>query len=88
MSETGMAVIVSSIRVGGMYLTGEDRPLRIMLSVPEGPAIEIQGASVRYTQLDDEGEDTGYLIGIHIKDMSDTDRIRYKAYLRTLAKEG
>lgn len=80
-SASGIALIVPSIRIGGHYLTGEDRVLRLTLALPAGPT-EVQVVPVRYERLEEEEE--GYLIGARITEMSDNDRGRYVAYLRTL----
>ena len=83
-SASGLALIVPTIRVGGQYVTGENRRLRIMLKLPTGP-IEIQATPVRYSPLDDDdGVDTGYLVGVQIVSMSDEDRARFNAYLEKM----
>jgi PilZ domain len=84
-SATGLALIVPTIRVGGQYITGENRTLEIMLKLPTGP-IKVKATSARYAPLEEEGTDTGYLIGVAIVWMSDEDRKRFDAYLETLTK--
>jgi hypothetical protein len=87
-SASGLALIVPSIRVGGQYVTGENRRLRIMLKLPTGP-IEIHATPVRYSPLDeDDGVDTGYLVGVQIVSMSDEDRARFTAYLEQMKISG
>lgn len=86
-SASGLALIVPSIRVGGQYVTGENRRLRIMLKLPTGP-IEIQATPVRYSPLDDDAVDTGYLVGVQIVSMSDEDRARFNAYLKQMKISG
>jgi hypothetical protein len=87
-SASGLALIVPSIRVGGQYVTGEHRRLRIMLKLPTGP-IEIHATPVRYSPLDEEdGVDTGYLVGVQIVSMSDEDRARFNAYLEQMKSSG
>jgi hypothetical protein len=85
-SSTGLALIVPAIRIGGQYITGENRTLEIMLKLPSG-TIKVKATPVRYSPLEEEGTDTGYLIGAQIVHMSDEDRARFDAYLRTLTKE-
>ena len=85
-SASGLALIVPSIRVGGQYVTGENRRLRIMLKLPTGP-IEIYATPVRYSPLDEDGVDTGYLVGVQIVSMSDEDRARFNAYLEKMKTE-
>lgn len=86
-SASGLALIVPSIRVGGQYVTGENRRLRIVLKLPTGP-IEIHATPVRYSPLDEDAVDTGYLVGVQITDMSDEDRARFNAYLEKMKTEG
>jgi len=86
-SASGLALIVPSIRVGGQYLTGENRRLRIMLKLPTGP-VEIHATPVRYSPIDDDdGVDTGYLVGVQIVSMSDEDRALFNAYLEKMKTE-
>lgn len=82
-SASGLSVIVPAIRIGDLYLAGENRSLLIRLESPVGP-LEIQGTPVRYERLDDDRSERGYLIGITITSMSDDDRARYNEYLGTL----
>ena len=85
-SATGLALIMPAIRIGGQYITGENRTLEIILKLPSG-TVTVRATPVRYSPLDEEGIDTGYLIGAQITHMSDEDRARFDAYLRTLTKD-
>ena len=69
-SMTGLALIVPAIRIGEHYLAGTDRKLHIKLELPTGP-VEMKVATARYESLED---DSGYLIGARILEMSDADR--------------
>ena len=82
-SETGLGVIVPAIRIGGQYLTGQDCTLQIVLQLPTGP-VELHAVPARYSPHDED--DVGYLIGLHVKQMSDNDRTRFRAYIKTLRK--
>jgi PilZ domain len=84
-SATGLALIMPAIRIGGQYITGQNRTLEIMLKLPNG-TIKVKATPVRYSPLDEEGTDTGYLIGAQIVHMSDEDRSLFNAYLETLTK--
>lgn len=86
-SSTGLALIVPAIRIGGQYITGENRTLDIIIKLPSGSTIKITATPVRYSPLEADGRDTGYLIGAQIVHMSDEDRTRFEAYLQTLTKE-
>ena len=83
-SLTGLGLIVPAIRIGGRYLTGEHRKLRITLEL-SGRPLQIQATSVRYEQLDSNSDETGYLIGVRIIEMSDGDRARFAEYIGTLS---
>ena len=79
-SVTGLALIVPAIRIGEHYLAGADRTLHIKLELPSGP-VEMKVASVRYESLEDE---SGYLIGARILEMSDTDKVSFEKYVAKL----
>lgn len=87
LSETGLALIVPTIRAGEHYLTGEGRRLLVALDHPHGPIL-LEVSPVRYEQLDESETETGYLIGARITEMSDADRTRFKAYLEGMRDEG
>ena len=76
-SATGLALIVPAIRIGEHYLAGADRKLHVKLELPAGP-VEMKVASMRYEGLEDE---SGYLIGAQILEMSDTDRASFEKYV-------
>src|SRR5690349_9687060 len=76
-SSTGLALVVPAIRIGEHYLAGNERRLHIRLELPDGP-VEMQVAAVRYESLDDE---SGYLIGARIVEMSDSDRASFEKYV-------
>jgi len=79
-STTGLALVVPAIRIGEHYLAGADRKLHIKLELPSGP-VEMKVATVRYESLEDSREDSGYLIGARILEMSDSDRVSFEKYL-------
>lgn len=79
-STTGVALIVPAIRIGEHYLAGADRKLHIKLELPARP-VEMKVATVRYESLEESGEETGYLIGARITEMSDEDRTTYNTYV-------
>ena len=81
-SATGLALIVPAIRIGEHYLAGADRKLHVKLELPTGP-VEMKVASVRYEGLED---DSGYLIGAQILEMSDADRASFEKYVAKVMK--
>lgn len=85
-SASGVALVLPSVRIGGRYLTGPDRQLRVTLELPDG-SLELRAAPVRHEQLadgDGDAADTGYLIGTHINHVADADRARLDEYLQKL----
>jgi len=84
-SATGLALVVPSIRIGGQYVTGENRTLEIILKLPTS-MIKVRATPVRYSPLEEDAAGTGYLIGVQIVSMSNEDRTRFDAYLETLTK--
>ena len=81
-SATGLALVVPAIRIGEHYLAGSDHRLHIRLELPGGP-VELKVATVRYESLDDE---SGYLIGARIVEMSDSDRESFEKYVSKLTQ--
>lgn len=84
-SRTGLALVVSAIRIGEHYLAGADRKLYIKLELPSGP-VEMKVTTVRYESLEESSEESGYLIGARITEMLDRDRDSYEAYVAKLLK--
>ena len=84
-SLTGLGLLVPSIHVGGRYLAGENRTLRISLNLPSSP-IEIDASPVRYERVtnEEESSDSCFLIGAHITRMNEADRARFVEYVSTL----
>ena len=82
-SQTGVALIVPAIRIGEHYLAGADRKLHVKLELPTGP-VEMKVTTVRYESLEESDEETGYLIGGRIAEMSEQDRASYNGYIANL----
>jgi hypothetical protein len=85
-SSTGLALVVPAIRIGEHYLAGSDRKLYIKLELPSG-SVEMKVATVRYESLEESHEESGYLIGARIAEMSDQDRASYGTYVAELLKQ-
>lgn len=84
-SETGLAIVVSSLRVGTSLITEENCALRIVLDIyPEG-VVEMDGAVMHHRPIDEKDKEAGYLVGVRIGEMSEDDRARYLQYLEKLA---
>ena len=84
LSTSGLGLIVPAIRINDRYLTATDQTLHLMLELPSGP-VEMRVAPVRYEQLEREGAASGYLIGVHIADMSEDDSARLTEHMRQLS---
>lgn len=82
-STTGLALIVPAIRIGGHYLAGTDRRLFVRLELPDG-SVDVRLVPVRYESLEEDSEERGYLIGTHIEEMNETDRVRFDQYVAGL----
>ena len=82
-STSGLALIVPAIRIGEHYLAGSDRRLYLKVELPTG-AVEMKVSTVRYESLDESQEETGYLIGARIIEMSDADRASFNSYVNKL----
>ena len=83
-SSTGLALIVPAIRIGEHYLAGSERRLHIKLELPSGP-VELKVVAVRYESLEDE---SGYLIGARIVEMSSPDRASFEKYVMSHGSHG
>jgi hypothetical protein len=87
-STTGVALVVPAIRIGEHYLVGDQHKLHLSLELPDGP-IELTVIPVRYESLEEDADDTGYIIGAKVVDMTNQERERFKGYAqRLLRKQG
>ncbi|HEV2800072.1 MAG TPA: PilZ domain-containing protein [Pyrinomonadaceae bacterium] len=82
-SETGLAFVVPSLRIGEEFAGVLGCPLLITLYLPSG-SVEIQATPVRYEPLPPTSSERGYLIGVQITEMSDHEWVRMVEYVRTL----
>jgi hypothetical protein len=82
-SETGLAFIVPTLRIGDQFAHVIGSRLRIILYLPSGH-VEIRATPVRYEQLPPEDPERGYLIGVRISEMADDEWVRVVEYVRSL----
>lgn len=82
LSATGIAFIVSAIRVNECYLVGEGRILNAELTLPSGKInVKIQGE--RYEQIGSQHLSISeYMVGAKILQMSEVDNEIYKEFLK------
>lgn len=79
-SETGIAFVVTSIRIKENYLVGDGRMLNAEIELPEG-RVSMKVMGRRYERLDADGAGR-YLIGASIEGMSEGHRQIYESFLR------
>lgn len=82
LSFTGIALVVPAIRIGGHYLAGTERRLYLKLELPDGTA-DLTLIPVRYESLEEDPQETGYVIGTRIEEISDADRARLNTYVKS-----
>jgi hypothetical protein len=82
-SETGLAFIVPTLRIGDDFARVIGSPLLITLYLPSGH-VQIRATPVRYEQLSTSSSERGYLIGVRINEMADNEWVRMVEYVRTL----
>jgi hypothetical protein len=80
-SKTGIAFIVSAIRVKEFYLVGQDRKLIVELDLP-GRKIKMKVIGRRYEKVGIHVSSERYLIGAEIVEMEESHRQAYDRFLR------
>jgi hypothetical protein len=86
LSETGLTLLLPSMRIGSAYLTDAESYLEVRLELPGG-AVTILTASVRFEQLPLREAGCAYLVAARIVKMENEDRDRYVAYLKTAGRK-
>lgn len=81
LSQTGIAFVVSSIRLKENYLVGEGRTLNAELDLPNGK-IKMQIVGQRYEQVGKHISTSNYLVGAKIVQMTAENRDIYRNFLR------
>jgi hypothetical protein len=84
LSANGLALVVPKITLDEHHLVGENRTFNITLELPDGP-IELKASPVRYERLDEEKDETGYLIAVRVMNMTDNDRARWTEIIAALS---
>ena len=87
LSASGIAFVISSIRIEQYYLVGEGRSLIAELTLPAGK-ITARLLGVRYEQIGEHVSTTQYLVGASITEMSDEDREAYREFLTSRPRKG
>ena len=82
LSQTGIAFVVSSIRLKENYLVGEGRTLNAELDLPSGK-IKMQIVGQRYEQVGKHISTANFLVGAKILRMTVENRELYQDFLRS-----
>lgn len=82
LSQTGIAFVVSSIRLKENYLVGEGRTLNAELDLPSGK-IKMQIVGQRYEQVGKHISTANFLVGAKILRMTAENRELYQDFLRS-----
>ncbi len=81
-STSGIAFVVSAIRIHEAYLVGEGRLLNVEISLPSGK-LKMQMRGERYKQVNNQHLSISeYLIGASIVNISAGDRAKYDEVLK------
>ena len=80
-SDTGIGIIVSSIRIKEKYLVGQDRTLKVELDLG-GRKIRMEVMGVRYEKVGIHLSAEKYIVGARIVWMSEEDRRSYEYLLQ------
>ena len=82
LSNTGVAFIVSTIRIKENYMVGEGRVLNAEIDLPNGK-ISMKVVGQRYEPVEDQHLSASkYLVGASIAEISDEHREVYEYFLR------
>ena len=81
LSETGIAFVVSSIRIKEKYLVGQERILNVEMDLA-GKKVRMRVLGKRYERVGIHASTERYLVGASIDDMSPDDRQKYEYFLR------
>ena len=85
LSETGLTLLLPSVRVGDAYLTDAGSRLEVKLELPGG-TVKILAASVRFEQLSSKEAGCSYMVAATIVEMKKEEREHYIKYLKTAGK--
>ncbi len=86
-SESGLGLIVPSIYIGFACVVDEGRVLDLNLELPAG-VVRLKMTIAHYLRMDEHGqEESSYLIGARITEISPDNRALYAEYLTALETE-
>ena len=87
MSHSGIAFVVSSIRIKENYLVGEGRVLNAELDLPNGK-VSMKIVGQRYEPVGEHISTARYLVGASISEITDENREAYDDFLRLGGSKG
>lgn len=87
LSHTGIAFVVSAIRIKENYLVGEGRTLDAELDLPNGKVL-MKIIGQRYEPVGEHISTARYLVGASIKEMTEENREAYDDFLRLSGAKG
>jgi len=87
LSHSGIAFVVSSIRIKENYLVGEGRVLNAELDLPNGKVL-MKIVGERYEQVGEHISTARYFVGASIREMTDENREAYDDFLRFGGRKG
>src|ERR1043165_2651938 len=87
LSETGLTLLLPSVRVGDAYLTDGGSRLEVKLDLPGG-TVKIVATAVRFEQLATKEAGCGYMVAASIFEMKKEERERYIKYLKSAPSKG
>jgi hypothetical protein len=82
----GLALIVPSLRTDRHDLTQLKHVWRIVMALPRGH-VQIHAMLMRFQRVRGEDLQTGYLIGLRIEEMTESDRRLFTDYVQSLQNE-
>ena len=86
-SASGLGVVAPAIYLGYDCIVDQGRTLQVTLRLPPG-AVTMKATAVHYVRQDRGGEETSYLIGLRIEEMSAAEAALYMDYLGVLSRAG
>lgn len=87
LSHSGIAFVVSSIRIKENYLVGGGRALNAELDLPNGKVL-MKIVGERYEQVGEHTSTVRYFVGASIREMTDENREAYNDFLRIGGRKG
>ncbi len=81
LSESGIAFVVSSIRIKEKYLVGQERSLNVEMDLA-GKKIQMRVLGKRYERVGIHASTEQYLVGAAITEMNPEDQQEYEYFLR------